>query len=176
MPKRASDEGPEAPAAEARHHGNGEVICGKADADPLDHCDVVVVDPERVRDVRERLVTAATAEQMAAVFKVLADPSRCRLVAAIIEAGELCVCDLAATVDMSESNVSHHLRVLRAHGLVRARRQGKMVFYSPDDDHIRVLLDITREHVVHGPEGRSDLGREVAAGHALDATSAEAGR
>jgi len=131
------------------------VVCGKDDEDALDHCDVLVVDPERVRAVRERLVPAATAERMAAVFKVLADPSRCRLVAAIIEAGELCVCDLAATVEMSDSNVSHHLRVLRAHGLVRARRAGKMVFYSPDDAHIRVLLDITREHIEHGPEGRA---------------------
>jgi DNA-binding transcriptional ArsR family regulator len=128
-------------------------ICGKDDGDSLDHCDVLVVDPARVRAVRERLVPAATAERMAAVFKVLADPSRCRLVAAIIEAGELCVCDLAATVDMSDSNVSHHLRVLRAHGLVRARRAGKMVFYSPDDAHIRVLLEITREHVEHGRDG-----------------------
>jgi len=129
-----------------------DVICGKNEDDDLDRCDIVVVHPERVRAVREHLVTAATAERMAAVFKVLADPSRCRLVAAIIEAGELCVCDLAATVEMSESNVSHHLRVLRSHGLVRARRAGKMVFYSPDDAHIRVLLDITREHVEHGPE------------------------
>ena len=129
------------------------IICGKDDRDSLDHCDVLVVDPARVRAVRERLVPAATAERMAAVFKVLADPSRCRLVAAIIEAGELCVCDLAATVGMSDSNVSHHLRVLRAHGLVRARRAGKMVFYSPDDAHIRVLLDITREHVEHGRDG-----------------------
>jgi DNA-binding transcriptional ArsR family regulator len=92
---------------------------------------------------------------MAAVFKILADQSRCRLVAAIIEAGELCVCDLAATVGMSESNVSHHLRVLRANGLVRARRAGTMVFYSPDDAHIRLLLDIAREHVEHGPEDLS---------------------
>jgi DNA-binding transcriptional ArsR family regulator len=131
-----------------------DTICGKGDEDALDRCDVLAVDPERVRAVRERLVTAATAERMAAVFKVLADPSRCRLVAAIIEAGELCVCDLAATVGMSDSNVSHHLRVLRAHGLVRARRAGKMVFYSPDDAHIRVLLDITREHIKHGREER----------------------
>jgi DNA-binding transcriptional ArsR family regulator len=129
-------------------------IRGKGAEDALDRCDVLVVDPERVRTVRERLMTAATAERMAAVFKVLADPSRCRLVAAIIEAGELCVCDLAATVGMSDSNVSHHLRVLRAHGLVRARRAGKMVFYSPDDAHIRVLLDITREHIKHGREER----------------------
>jgi DNA-binding transcriptional ArsR family regulator len=129
-------------------------VCGKGDEDVLDHCDVHVVNPERVRSVRRRLVTAAETEQMAAVFKVLADPSRCRLVAAIIEAGELCDADLAATVEMSESNVSHHLRVLRANGLVTARREGKMVFYSPDDAHIRVLLDITREHVRHGREGQ----------------------
>jgi DNA-binding transcriptional ArsR family regulator len=116
----------------------------------LDRCDVVAVDAERVRAVRQRLVSPAVAEQMAALFKVLSDPSRCRLVAAIMEAGELCVCDLAATVAMSESNVSHHLRVLRSHGLVRARRAGKMVFYSPDDAHVRALFAVAREHVAHG--------------------------
>lgn len=145
------------------------VICGKDD--PMDHCDVHVVDPERVAAVTARLVSPAVAGQMAAVFKILADQTRCRLMAAIIEAGELCVCDLAATVSMSESNVSHHLRVLRANGLVRARRAGKMVFYSPDDAHIRLLLDITREHVEHGPE---DLSGEVLAGPRLRATALEA--
>ena len=127
-----------------------DVICGKDEAEQLDRCDITVVDPARVRTVRERLAGTEETEAISGLFKVLADPSRCRLVEAIIEAGELCVCDLAATVEMSESNVSHHLRVLRAHGLVRARRDGKMVFYSPDDEHIRVLLDITREHVRHG--------------------------
>ena len=131
-----------------------QVICGKDEAESLDRCDVAVVDPARVRAVRERLESPEETAAIAGLFKVLADPSRCRLVAAIIEAGELCVCDLAATVEMSESNVSHHLRVLRSHGLVRARREGKMVFYSPDDAHIRVLLDITREHVGHGRESR----------------------
>ena len=127
-----------------------EVICGRDETERLDHCDVTVVDAARVRAVRERLASAEETEAISALFKVLSDPSRCRLVTAIIEAGELCVCDLAAAVEMSESNVSHHLRVLRGHGLVRARRDGKMVFYSPDDAHIRVLLDITREHVRHG--------------------------
>ncbi len=131
-----------------------DVICGRGEGGDLDRCDVVVVDARRVREVRERLVTAATAERMAAVFKVLADPSRCRLVAALIDAGELCVCDLAATVGMSESSASHHLRILRAHGLVRARRDGRMVFYRPDDAHIERLLEITREHVEHEGGGR----------------------
>lgn len=127
-------------------------VCGKEEVDDLDRCDVVVVDPERVRSVRERLLGPREAEDVADVFKVLADGSRCRLVAALIEAGELCVCDLAATLGLSDSNVSHHLRVLRDHRLVRARRAGKMVFYAPDDQHIRLLLDLTREHVRHGPE------------------------
>jgi DNA-binding transcriptional ArsR family regulator len=133
----------------------GETICGKDQQNgDLDHCDVFVVDAERVRAVRERLVSPSEVERMAELFKILADPSRCRLMSAILEAGELCVCDLATTVEMSESNVSHHLRVLRAAGLVRARRDGRMVFYSPDDAHIRVLLDITREHVLHREAGR----------------------
>lgn len=139
-----------------------EIPGERADDGSLDRCDVHVVDIQRVAAVRARLVPATTAERMAALFKVLADPGRCRLVAAIIEAGELCVCDLAATVEMSESNVSHHLRVLRAQGLVRARRAGKMVFYSPDDAHIRLLLDLTREHVQHGPAGRGDDARSAA--------------
>ncbi len=146
------------PASDASQH----VICGKGD-EGLDRCDTFVVDPEHVRAVRERLVPAATAERMAATFKVLADPSRCRLIAAVIEAGELCVCDLAATVEMSESNVSHHLRVLRDHDLVRARRAGKMVFYSPDDAHIPLLLELTREHVEHGPATAGEPGRPDAA-------------
>ena len=109
-----------------------------------------------MREVRSRLLPLREADAVADVFKVLADASRCRLVAALIEAGEICVCDLAATVQMSESNVSHHLRVLRAQGLVRARRAGKMVYYSPDDAHIRILLDMTREHVRHREAGVRD--------------------
>ena len=111
-----------------------------------------LVDPERVAAVQARLIGGGAAEQVAAVFKVLGDPSRCRLVFALLEAGEICVCDLAATLAMSESNVSHHLSVLRANGLVRCRRDGKMIYYAPDDEHIRVLLDVTREHVREGRE------------------------
>lgn len=125
-------------------------ICGRDELVELDRCDVVVVDPERVRDVRGRLASTAEAAAIAGVFSVLADPSRCRLVMALIEAGELCVCDLAATLGMTESNVSHHLRLLRDNGIVKGRRQGKMVFYSPDDEHVRRLLHLTRDHLRHG--------------------------
>ncbi len=74
---------------------------------------------------------------------------------------------------MSESNVSHHLRVLRANRLVRARRSGKMVFYSPDDEHIRILLDMTREHVRHGGWVRPGEAPVEATGEAPGAAAAE---
>ena len=68
----------------------------------------------------------------------------------LIEAGELCVCDLAAVVDMAESPVSHSLRLLRTAGVVRHRRAGRRVFYSLDDTHVRLLLDLSVAHVGHG--------------------------
>ncbi len=115
----------------------------------IDRCDITVVHPRTVAAVQESLIAYTEAQRVADVFKVLGDPSRCRLVYALLAAGEICVCDLASALGMSESNVSHHLRVLRARGLVRPRRQGKMVYYAPDDEHISLLLDLTREHVTH---------------------------
>lgn len=133
-----------------------------------------LVDPERVASVRVRLIAGGAAEQVAAVFKVLGDPSRCRLIFALIEAGEICVCDLAATLAMSESSVSHHLSVLRANGLVRCRRDGKMIYYAPDDEHISVLLDVTREHVREGREHVRE-GREPAQAARRAAAPADVG-
>jgi DNA-binding transcriptional ArsR family regulator len=95
-------------------------------------------------------VEVVDAARVATVFRVLGDTSRCRLIYALLRRDEICVGELADHLGMSESNVSHHLSVLRAHGLVRFRRAGKQVFYAPDDDHIRLLLDMTLEHVRHG--------------------------
>jgi DNA-binding transcriptional ArsR family regulator len=95
-------------------------------------------------------VEVVDAARVATVFRVLGDASRCRLIYALLRRDEICVGELADHLGMSESNVSHHLSVLRAHGLVRFRRAGKQVFYAPDDDHIRLLLDMTLEHVRHG--------------------------
>jgi len=94
-------------------------------------------------------VAIADAARIATMFRVLGDASRCRLVYTLLRRDEICVGELADRLGMSESNVSHHLSVLRAHGLVRFRREGKQVFYAPDDEHIRLLLDMTLEHVRH---------------------------
>lgn len=123
-----------------------------ADPIPLDTCAVRLVDPERVAAVRERMPDAEAAQRLARVFHVLAEPARVRIVTALLEAGELCVCDLAATVGMTEAQTSQHLRVLRAERTVRNRRDGRMVYYSLDDAHVRLLMDLALQHVKHGEE------------------------
>jgi len=124
-----------------------------APVEPVDRCEVTLVHAELVDGLRDRLPRPEASEAVADLFKLLADASRCRLLVALAEAGELCVCDLAAVAGMSQSNVSHHLRVLRAHAVVRARRAGKMVYYSPDDEHVRLLLDVAYRHMGHGATG-----------------------
>jgi DNA-binding transcriptional ArsR family regulator len=96
--------------------------------------------------VQERLLGASTVGAIADVFKLLGDPTRVRLVDALTH-GERCVCDLAALVGLSESAVSHQLRLLRAAHLVRVRRVGRMAFYSLDDHHVVGLVHDTRKHV-----------------------------
>jgi DNA-binding transcriptional ArsR family regulator len=87
------------------------------------------------------------------MFKALGDPTRLRLLLAL-RGGEMCVCDLAAFLGSSESSVSHHLRHLRQLALVRRRREGQMLFYSLDDDHVEAILKIGLDHRAHS-EGRS---------------------
>lgn len=117
----------------------------------LDGCAVPGGDPSRVREARGRLVSATEAQQLADLFRLLGDPTRTRLLYALLEEGELCVCDLAGTVEASETAVSHALRLLRASGVVSNRRAGRQVFYRLADAHVRMLLDLSREHLHHQP-------------------------
>lgn len=119
---------------------------------PLDRCEVECVDPERVRAVLERLPEPFVFQDLAETFRVLSDPGRVRLISALLEAGELCVCDLAAVSGLSQTAVSHNLRLLRSSRLVRYRKEGRNVFYSLDDAHIRLLLDVGLQHVTHEAE------------------------
>lgn len=114
-----------------------------------DGCAVRVVDSARVDSTRRRLVSRAESADLARLFRLLGDVNRTRILYALLEAGELCVCDLAATVDMPETSVSHALRLLRTANVVSSRRDGRMIFYRLDDDHIRLLLDLTRQHLRH---------------------------
>ena len=100
--------------------------------------------------VRSLLLGARTVQAVSEVFRLLGDPTRVRLVDALTH-GERCVCDLAALVGMTESAVSHQLRLLRAARLVRVRRSGRLAYYSLDDHHVVGLLHDTRKHVEETP-------------------------
>jgi DNA-binding transcriptional ArsR family regulator len=90
-----------------------------------------------------------TVVELAETFKVLADPTRIRILQAISDE-ELCVCDIAAVVNVTQSAISHQLRILRSARLVKSRRDGKMVYYSLDDDHVRNLFEEGIRHLKEG--------------------------
>ena len=125
----------------------------------LDGCLQPRVHPEKVRLVSENAPDADELIRVSAVFKLLGDPTRARLLYALLEAGELCVCDLAAATTTTETTVSQALRLLRASGVVSGRREGRNVFYRLSDAHVRLLLDVTREHITHGADGIAQAGR-----------------
>lgn len=123
----------------------------------LDACSTRSVDQERVDALASRIVDHAEAVELANIFKLLGDPNRTRILCALLEAGELCVCDLAAVVGSAEAAVSQGLRLLRTAGIVRNRRSGRQIYYSLADSHVRLLLDLSLEHVRHdsAPVGKS---------------------
>jgi DNA-binding transcriptional ArsR family regulator len=116
----------------------------------LDDCSVRVVDRERVASVVAAMPADEDIAGLADVFGLLADPGRLRVLVALLE-GEMCVCDLAAVARTSESAVSHHLRLLRAHRVVQVRRTGRMAYYRLADAHVRLLLDVALTHIGHAP-------------------------
>ena len=122
----------------------------RPDGEPrFEGCAMRVIDAARVEATRSKVLARPDLEPTADLFRLLGDPGRLRMLCALLEAGELCVCDLAAVVEMTESSVSHSLRLLRAAGIVRQRRSGRQAFYSLDDAHVRLLLDVSIEHVRH---------------------------
>lgn len=114
--------------------------------EPPDRCSISEVHHESVRRAKNALPSHGELLQLADIFKTLGDGTRLGILSAL-GAGELCVCDLAETLGMSHSAVSHQLRLLRAARLVRYRRQGKNVFYALDDKHVELLMRMGLAHV-----------------------------
>jgi len=111
-----------------------------------DVCETEFVDEERVDAVRARMPEREVISALSDTFKVLGDPTRLKIVSALGVA-ELCVCDLANLLGSSISAVSHQLRVLRNLKLVKHRKEGKMVYYSLDDECIKTLLEEGLRHI-----------------------------
>ena len=112
-------------------------------------CAARCIHAEDVAHTRARLEDDGTYSELAEVFGALADATRAKIVHALLHQ-ELCTCDLAAVVGVSESGVSQHLRLLRALRLVKSRRAGKFVYYSLDDAHITLLMQVGLTHLGHG--------------------------
>ena len=112
-------------------------------------CDIVHLDTAKTLARETKLLPEGIVQEIAATFGVLGDPTRIRILDALA-GGELCVCDIAALVGISESAVSHQLRLLRGMRLVRPRRAGRQVFYSLDDQHIVQLMRVAITHVQEG--------------------------
>ena len=112
-------------------------------------CEELCKHPDTVRLAKRELIPARRAQQAAELFKVLGDATRVKMLQLLVKR-ELCVCDIAAVIRMSQSAVSHQLRVLRGARLVKYHRDGKMAWYSISDRHVAALLCQGIEHVGHG--------------------------
>lgn len=109
-------------------------------------CDSVCIHEDSVEKVRSQMGGGETISRVADLFKVLGDPTRARILCAL-SISELCVCDLSCILDMSQSAVSHQLRILKQARIVKNRRSGKVVYYTLDDDHVNNLFSTAFEHV-----------------------------
>lgn len=110
-----------------------------------DICDVFYIEEKKVKKYIGKIPDMTT---LANLFKVLADKTRVTIVY-LLSKEELCVCDIAAILGTSVSNVSHHLRVLRASHLVKYHREGRQVFYTLDDEHVVHIIKEGFDHVKH---------------------------
>ena len=109
-------------------------------------CDCTVIHAETVKKVREKMPPAKDFSELALLYKMFADPTRVRILWALY-CNEMCVCDLAVLLNMTKSAISHQLKPLRVARLIKFERQGKIVFYSLADSHIKDIFEKGFEHV-----------------------------
>lgn len=109
-------------------------------------CDGFEVHEDLLKIVNETLPEETELYDLAELFKVFGDSTRIRILFVLFEA-EVCVCDLAEALNMTQSAISHQLRILKQNKLVKSRREGKSIFYSLADDHVRTIINQGREHI-----------------------------
>ena len=110
-------------------------------------CDTEEIHEELLKIVDETMPDETELDSLAELFKVFGDPTRIRILFVLFET-EVCVCDLARALNMTQSAVSHQLRILKQSRLVMNRREGKSMFYSLADDHVRTMIAQGREHIL----------------------------
>src|SRR6184192_2510327 len=107
-----------------------------------DRCELLCLDLRAAERLRKKRLAPEDADVGAGKARALSDPTRLMLAAALLEANELCVCDLAWIAERSQALVSHHVRALRSHGIVRSRRDGKMVMYTLTEEGRALLASV----------------------------------
>jgi DNA-binding transcriptional ArsR family regulator len=115
----------------------------------VDRCELLCLDLATAERLRRGRIADNTADAAAASAQGLADPTRLTLAAALLDADELCVCDLAWIVERSQNLVSHHVRALRTAGLVRSRREGKMMMYAMTEEGRALVTSVLAYRVAH---------------------------
>ncbi len=114
----------------------------------MDTCSAKCINREKVKKTIKAIPPKEDIGLMSDIFKALSDPSRLKIVLVLLNQ-ELCVCEIAAVCHQTDSAVSHQLRILRGLKIVKNRRQGKIVYYSLDDNHVASLINMSLKHVRH---------------------------
>ncbi len=114
----------------------------------MDICSVKCINEKKVKETLKTIPQLEDISQMADIFKALSDPSRLKIVLTLLNQ-EHCVCDIAVICSQTDSAISHQLRILRALKIVKNRRDGKIIYYSIDDDHVVSLINMSLNHVRH---------------------------
>ncbi len=114
----------------------------------MELCSEKCIDQKKVTEPVKTIPDLEDIEQMAQIFKALSDPSRLKIVLALLTQ-EHCVCDIAVICNQTDSAISHQLRILRTLKIVKNRREGKIIYYSLDDDHVISLIKMNLDHVRH---------------------------
>lgn len=113
----------------------------------IERCEITVIHEDVVNKVKKEMPDEEKLVATAELLKVFGDPTRIKIICALLKA-EMCVCDLSALLDVSQSAVSHQLKTLKQARLVKYRRDGKVIYYSLDDDHIGRIFEAGYEHVM----------------------------
>ena len=112
----------------------------------VESCSCNIIHKDVVEEVKDKLPQEEILYDLAELFKVFGDSTRIKIICSLFES-EMCVCDLSALLNISQSAISHQLRVLKSARLVKFRRAGKVIYYSLDDEHIKQIFDAGLHHI-----------------------------
>ena len=116
-----------------------------------DICDCNIIHKEIVDSTKKNMLDDVMFNKVGTFFKIIGDDTRLKILYAL-DNNEMCVCDIANLLNMTKSSISHQLKLLKDHGLVKSRKDGKEVYYMLDDEHVRSVVEVATAHVIHKEE------------------------